>query len=156
MQKENKPKGDYKHLVRIANTDVDGSKTILYALTKIKGISHMFANAVLSIAHIDKEKKAGVLSEAEVKKVDEIVRQPEKFEVPTWMLNRRKDYDSGEDKHLLTSDLDFTKDNDLKRLKKVKSYRGLRHAWNLPVRGQKTKSNFRHNKGKVMGVKRKK
>jgi len=55
----------------------------------------------------------------------------------------------------LVGDLKFTKENDIKLLKKVKSYRGMRHALGLPVRGQRTKSNFRRNKGKAsLGVKR--
>lgn len=149
-------KSDFKHLVRVANTDLDGNKAILYALTKIKGVNFMFANAVLSVANIDKTKKAGNLSDADVEKLNDIVRNPTKYKISAWIFNRRKDYDTGDDKHLLTSDLDFTKDNDLKRLKKIKSYRGLRHAWGLPVRGQRTRSNFRRNKGNVLGVKRKK
>jgi small subunit ribosomal protein S13 len=52
--------------------------------------------------------------------------------------------------------LKFAKENDVKMMKKIKSYRGLRHQWSLPVRGQRTKSNFRRNKGKgSLGVKRK-
>ena len=53
-------------------------------------------------------------------------------------------------------DLIFSKQQDVRRLQKIKSYRGLRHAANLPLRGQRTKSNFRRNKGKAVGVKRKK
>ena len=51
--------------------------------------------------------------------------------------------------------MSFTQDNDIKMLKKIKSYKGIRHSLGLPVRGQRTRSNFRKNKGKVMGVKRK-
>ena len=55
--------------------------------------------------------------------------------------------------HLINTDLDLSKDGDIKRMKKVKSYKGLRHTWGLPVRGQRTRSNFRKNKGKVsLGV----
>ena len=71
-------------------------------------------------------------------------------------MNRRRDYDTGEDKHLLIGTLQFSKDNDIKRLKKIKALRGMRHQKGLPVRGQRTKSNFRRNKGKVIGVKKKK
>ena len=67
------------------------------------------------------------------------------------MLNRRKDLETGEDKHLLGTDLMIAKDNDLKLLKKTKSYIGLRHQRRLPVRGQRTQSNFR-NKRKVKKV----
>ena len=50
--------------------------------------------------------------------------------------------------------LKMAKENDVKRMKTIRCYKGVRHAFNLPVRGQRTKSNFRRNKGKVMGVKR--
>ena len=83
------------------------------------------------------------------------MKSPLESGMPLWMVNRRRDYEDNKDKHLVTTDLMFTKDNDLKRLKKIKSYRGVRHTQGLPVRGQRTKSNFRKSKGKVMGVKRK-
>jgi small subunit ribosomal protein S13 len=145
----------YKHIVRIVNTDLNGSLPIAHALTKIKGVGFMFANSVCNIAHMGKDRKTGDLDETEIRRLDEIIRNPAKFGMPNWMLNRRKDFDTGEDKHLLTSDSDFTRSNDIRRLQRIRSYRGLRHAWGLPVRGQRTRSNFRKNKGKVMGVKRK-
>ena len=73
------------------------------------------------------------------------------------MLNRRKNYDDGKDYHIIGGNLSFAEDNDLKRMKKTRSYKGVRHGLGLPVRGQKTRSNFRKNKGKVsLGVIRKK
>ena len=156
MQKENQIK-NVKYFVRIANTDLVGGKSIYHALRKIKGVSFMFANAICSVANIPKNKKAGTLSESEIKKIDEILKDPVKFDLKSWLFNRKRDYDSGEDRHLLTSDLDFTKEFDIRRLKKIKSNRGMRHAWGLPLRGQKAKSNFRRNKRKgALGVKRKK
>ncbi len=117
----------------------------------------MFANAICSVANIAKDKKAGTLSNSEIKKIDEIIKSPIKFNLKSWLFNRKRDYDSGEDKHLLTSDLDFTKEFDVRRLQKIKTNRGMRHAWGLPLRGQRTKSNFRKNKKKAsLGVKRKK
>jgi small subunit ribosomal protein S13 len=71
------------------------------------------------------------------------------------MLNRKKDPEDNLDRHLIGSSLTFTQDNDIKMLKKIKSYKGLRQSLGLPARGQRTKSNFRKNKGKVLGVKRK-
>ncbi len=154
--KQNRPQDkNVKYIVRIANTDVDGNKPILHALRKIKGVSYMFANMVCKVAGVDMRKKAGVLTDEEVNKLDRVVSNPEGFDVPVWLFNRRKDVETGEDKHILTSDLDFTQDTDVKMMKKIKSYRGMRHAFGLPVRGQKTKSNFRRNKGKgSLGVKR--
>lgn len=147
---------EFKHLVRIANTDLEGSKPIAYALRKIKGIGFQFANMICSFSGIEKNKKTGDLTEEDIKKLNGIIADPAKYGAPVWMLNRRKDYEDNSNKHLITSDLDFTKDNDLKRLKKIRSYRGVRHMFGLPVRGQRTKSNFRRNKGKVTGVKKSK
>ncbi len=147
---------DFKHLVRIANTDLDGNKPLYYALTKIKGIGFIFANAVLTAAKLDKKRKIGYLSDEEVKLIDDIIKNPLKHKLPLWLFNRKKDFETGNDIHLFSGDLDFYKENDIKLMKKIKSYRGIRHIYGLPVRGQRTKSNFRRNKGKVMGVKRRK
>lgn len=145
---------DLKYIVRIANTDLDGKKHICVAITKIKGIGRIFANAICNITGIDKEKKTGYLTQEEILKLNEAISNSSSF--PKWMLNRRKDFESGEDMHLITADLAFTKETDIKRMRKTKSYKGMRHSWGLPVRGQKTKSNFRKNKGKVKSVVRKK
>ncbi len=146
---------EFRHIVRIANTDLKGEKQILYAMKKIKGVDVMYANMALSIAGVSKTKRAGDLSDSEVEKIDEALKNPLKNNIPVWLLNRRKDYETGSDGHLLSADLDYEKDNDLKRMKKLKTYKGLRHQWGLPVRGQRTKSNFRKNKGKGLGVKKK-
>lgn len=157
MAEQPQPKSNVKYFVRVANTDLIGSKPVFMALRKIKGVNFMFSNAVCTSAGISKLKKAGTLSDAEVKSLEEVLKNPIAFGIPSWMFNRRKDYDTGADKHILTSDLDFNLEFDLRRLKKIKSNRGLRHAWGLPTRGQKTKSNFRKNKRKgALGVKKKK
>jgi small subunit ribosomal protein S13 len=145
----------YKHIVRIVNTDLNGSVAIVHALTKIKGVSYMLANTACNVANIEKVRKTGELEDGDIRKLDDVIRNPARYGVPSWMFNRRNDWESGEDKHLLSSELDFVRANDIRRLQRIKSYRGLRHAWGQPVRGQRTRSNFRRNKGKVMGVKRK-
>ena len=149
------PKQELKYFVRIANTDLDGNKPIHLSLTKIKGIGFMFSNAILNTASIDKTKKTGYLSDEEVAKIDEIIKEPLKVKMPSWLFNRKKDPEDNSDKHLTGVNLTFTQDNDIKMMKKIKSYKGIRHSLGLPVRGQRTRSNFRRNKGKVMGVKRK-
>ena len=146
---------EYKHIIRIANVDLPGDKTLALALTKIKGIGMNFAHALCTAANIDKHLKAGSLSDEQVKKLNQVAEHINSSGIPVWMYNRKKDFDEGKDKHLLTGNLIFTLDNDLKRLKKIKSYRGLRHMRGLTVRGQRTKSNFRRNKGKVVGVTKK-
>jgi len=145
---------DFKHIVRIVNTDLDGNKPIGHALTKIRGVGKIFANSICLVAGVDRFKKTGVLPDADVKKLDDVIKNPSK--IPVWMYNRRQDIETGEDRHILTADLDFIQGKDIRTMRKTKSYKGMRHAVGLPVRGQRTISNFRRDKGKVMGVKRKK
>jgi small subunit ribosomal protein S13 len=144
---------DFKHIVRVANVDIPGEKILSVSLTKIKGVGKSFAHAICVAATIDKSTKTGNLTNDEVKKLNSVVTTFDS--IPKWMYNRTKDYDTGEDKHILTGDLIFSKDNDIKRLKRIKSYTGLRHQKGLTVRGQRTRSNFRRHKGKVVGVKKK-
>lgn len=135
-----------RYIIRVANTDLAGERQIGIALTKIRGVSIMFASAICHVAGINAAHKAGDLSEAEEARLNEVIKQPAKFGIPEWMLNRRKDPETGEDSHLIGSDVNFTRDNDIKRMRKLRSYKGLRHAEGLTVRGQRTKSNFRKNK----------
>jgi small subunit ribosomal protein S13 len=146
-------KDDFKYFVRIANTDLDGNKSIGNALKKIKGVSFMFSNMICNFAGVDKMSKTGYLKDEEVKKLDDVLNNPLKYNAPSWMLNRRKNYEDGKDYHVITGNLSFAEENDVKRMKKIRSYRGVRHGQGLPVRGQRTKSNFRKNKGKAsLGV----
>nr|MBA4404708.1 30S ribosomal protein S13 [Nanoarchaeum sp.] len=142
-----------KFMIRIFSTDLDGSKPINTALRKVKGISFAMSNAICHISGVDREKKAGLLTDEEVKKIELVLKEVDKF--PVWMLNRRKDYDDGKDVHLVGVDLKLRNEFDIKRLRKIKSYRGSRHANKQPSRGQRTKAHFRSNK-KTLGVKRKK
>lgn len=146
---------NFKHIVRVANVDIPGEKLIRFSLTKIKGVGVHFADAICIVAGIDKQSKTGNLNDKQVEKLNEVVKDPVQSGIPAWMFNRKNDYETGEDKHLITGNLHFVQDNDLKRLKKIKSLRGLRHQKGLPVRGQRTRSNFRKSKGKVVGVKKK-
>ena len=146
---------NYKHIVRIANVDVPGDKPVRISLTKIKGVGINFADVACTLAGIEKQTKTGTLSDEQIAKLNDVVNNPSESGFPDWMLNRRKDYETGEHKHILTGTLNFVKDNDLKRLKKIKTLRGMRHQKGLPVRGQRTRSNFRKSKGKVVGVKKK-
>ena len=155
-QEAKKPGSEFKHIVRVANADLDGAKPLVMGLQKIRGVGHMFAHTICTLAKISPTHKTGELSDAQISKLDELVNNPIKNNAPLWILNRRKDPEDGEDKHLITGDLKFNQENDVKMLKKIKAYRGMRHAAGLPVRGQRTKSNFRKNKGKVTGVAKKK
>jgi len=153
MEKTLESKKQEERLMRILAKDIEGKMTIYAGLSKIKGISWTFSNAICKKLKLDKKRKIGSLTEEEIEKIEKFAK---KSELPEYLLNRRKDFNSGEDKHLVGSDLDLTKEFDIKRLKKIKSYRGLRHLNNLPLRGQRTKSNFRKNRRKGSGIKKKK
>ena len=146
-------KDEFKHIVRLVDADLNGNKKLLTSLRKIKGVSFSFANAICSVIDIDPEKKVGYLTDEEIKKLAEVIRNPQKFNIVTWLYNRKKDKTTGQDKHLVGSELNFQKDFDIKFLKKIKCYKGIRHSQGLPVRGQRTKGHFRH--GKTMGVRKK-
>jgi small subunit ribosomal protein S18e len=83
------------------------------------------------------------LTPEEIEKVVQVLTNPGDFDIPSWMLNRRKDYKTGKDKHLHTNELDFTLRDDLDRLRKARVHRGLRHMWGWKVRGQHTKTTGR-------------
>ena len=146
----------FKHIVRIANVDIPGEKGVSISLTHMKGVGKNLAHILCTLAGIPRQTKTGNLTDDQIKKLDAVVREPIKSGVPIWLTNRRRDFETGEDKHLLGGSLNFSKENDIKREKKIKTLRGVRHGRKLPVRGQRTKSNFRRSKGKVVGVKKKK
>ncbi len=147
---------EIRHIVRIANTDLKGHKETFVALNRIKGVSFAFNNAVCKVAKIDPRKKIGLLTDEELRRIVDILKDPQAFNIPTWMLNKQREYESGADMHVIAVDWDLAREEDLKRLKKIKCYRGIRHSLKAPVRGQRTRSNFRANKGKVVGVKKNK
>ena len=124
-----------------------------YALSKVKGISLSLANAILKKAGISPDKRAGFLTETDVEKVEEIIQDPAKHGLPAWLLNRRKDAETGKDGHVISADLVLRTKMDVEQQKIIKSWRGYRHAYGLKVRGQRTKTTGRA--GKALGVKKK-
>ena len=145
--KEENP--DFKYIVRVANTDLDGKYQVIPALAQVKGLGLRTAAIVATKAGVDAYQKIGDLSDADVAKLQEAVENLE-GNLPAWMLNRRKDIDSGEDNHLIGSDVEIRLRDDLNRLKKIRTYRGLRHESGQKVRGQRSRSNGRT--GLTLGV----
>jgi len=144
---------EFRHILRIIDKDVDGTLVAPYALKKVKGISLSIANAILKKANINPNTRAGFLTEAEVDKIEEIIREPTKYGIPNWLINRRKELETGKDKHLISADLVLRTKMDIEQMKEIKSWRGYRHAYGLKVRGQRTKTTGRS--GKALGVKKK-
>ncbi len=140
-------------LIRVLGTDLDGEKNVIQAILKIKGVGHSFAKAICVAAKIDPRKKLGSFAESEIAELENALKDPEKIGVPKWMLNRRRDIETGKDMHMTSSDVDVTRKFDVQRMINKRSYKGVRHMLGLPVRGQRTRSSFRH--GKTVGVVRK-
>ncbi len=142
-------------LVRILGKDIRGDKKTYVGLTRIKGISWALSNAICKKSGVSHDKRIQDLSPEELKKIESFIQSPD---VPKFLKNRRKDFDTGDDKHVYGADLDLRKDFDIKRLKKIKSYKGWRHTAGQPVRGQRTKSHFRKDKKRsgAVGVRTKK
>ena len=143
-----------KKIIRIAKEDLDGDLPIERALWKIKGIGKNFAHAIRVALGYDSKKKLGELSEEEIKKLEDCIYNPRKYNIPSWLYNNRRDLETGEDMHLVGSELALKIKTRIDFLKKIRCYRGIRHSLNLPVRGQRTRAHFR--KGATVGVQRKK
>lgn len=143
---------EYRHILRIAGKDIEGSKKIIIALSQVKGLGYNLSQVILQSLNISSNMRIGFLTEKEVSDIEAAIKNPSLIGIPNWYLNRRKDSDTGTDKHLLTSDLDFTISADIEREKTVYSWRGYRHMFGLRVRGQCTRTTGR--KGGAVGVKK--
>ena len=152
-KKVTKAREEIREIIRVSGTDLDGSKPLIRALKKIKGISHNISKAICTVSGIDANKRLGSLTESEIKKIEEVIKDPLKFGIPVRLANRKKDRETGKDVHLTGPDLDIAKRFDIQKEIDMKSYKGTRHMFGLPARGQRTRSSFR--KGKVVGVVRK-
>jgi len=144
---------EFQHIIRIADTDLDGTLKVDYALTKIKGVGIRLAEVIAKKAKVNIENRLGFLSDAEVKRIKDVIENPSKYDVPGWLLNRSKDNKTGNNLHLVGSDLVLQTKTDIDEMKKMKSWKGIRHAHGLKVRGQRTRTTGR--KGRVVGVKKK-
>ena len=144
---------EFRHIVRILGSDSAGTLKVSYSISSIKGVGFTLANAVLKKAGINPDLRSGFLTEADISKIEDIVKDPSKYSLPTWIFNRRKDSDSGKDMHLISADLILRAKTDIDEAKNIRSWRGYRHAYGLKVRGQRTKTTGRS--GKSLGVKKK-
>jgi len=144
---------EFRHIVRIAGADIDGSKKFIYGLSKIKGVGISLASAICRAANLKPDMRVGYLSEDEVGKVEDIITDPVKHNIPVRLFNRRKDLESGRDAHIVGADLTLRQKLDIDFLKDIKAWRGTRHSLGLKVRGQRTRTTGRM--GKTVGVKKK-
>jgi len=144
--------GDFRHLVRIAGRDLDGSKKLIVAISDLRGVGYNFASVVTSRIGLDPKARLGTLSEEQVREVENAVLSAAKSTLPGWYYNRRSDPNTGETKQLLGSDLDFVIKGDVDDEKNIQSWKGVRHSLGLKVRGQRTRTTGR--KGRTVGVRK--
>jgi small subunit ribosomal protein S13 len=149
---EGKASEDFRYIVRIANTDLDGNRSVVVALTGVKGVGLRVAEAVADMAGVARSTKIGELPEERTEEIAAILENLAE-RLPPWMLNRQKDWDSGADLHLYGTDVDVRRRDDVNRLKMIRAYRGIRHELGQKVRGQRTRSNGRS--GLTVGVMKK-
>ena len=151
--KESLTKKEFKYIVRLANTDIDGEKTVVQGLTAIKGIGKHMSMLIADKAGLDRFEKIGNLTEEQIQLLQDTIDRISEI-TPSWMMNHQKEFYTGENIHLIGPDIDMRLREDINVLKKIRCYRGIRHELGLPVRGQRTRSNGR--KGLALGVSRKK
>ena len=147
-----KTEKDFKFILRIFNSNIEGKQKIPYALRKIKGIGRRFAKVVTIKAGLDPNRRAGELTEEEIEKIVDVVNKPLDYDLPKWILNRKKDVKDGTYTQQVANGWDTKIREDLERMKKMKLHKGLRHYFGLRVRGQHTCSTGR--RGKTIGVSR--
>ena len=117
-------------MARIAGVDIPSEKQVQIALTYIYGVGPKFARDILAAANVEPTTRVKNLTEAEEQRIREIVD---------------RDY-------TVEGDLQRLVTNNIKRLKDINAYRGLRHKAGLPVNGQRTRTNARTRKGKSVAV----
>jgi small subunit ribosomal protein S13 len=123
-------------MARIAGVDIPREKRVIVAVTYIHGIGPTSARKILAAANVPPEVRVRDLTEEQVNRLREVIDRQFKVE----------------------GDLRREVSLNIKRLMEIGAYRGLRHRRNLPVRGQRTKTNARQRRGpkKTVGIRRKK
>jgi small subunit ribosomal protein S13 len=132
---------------------VDGSKKLAHGLSKIRGVGINFAQAVAKTCQINPDARVGTLRDEDIQKIEAVINNPEKTGLPVFLYNRRKDLESGLDKHLHDPDVSLRTKMDIDFMKSIKCWKGIRHSWGLKVRGQKTRTTGRT--GRAVGVRKK-
>ncbi|MFH0884356.1 MAG: 30S ribosomal protein S13 [Candidatus Micrarchaeota archaeon] len=150
-------KETFRGIVRIAGKDVKGEVSLKRALSAVRGINHTLAVAASAVLHkelsVDPDGRVGDLSEEQIDKIDNVLHNLQDYGVPKFLLNRRSDFASGKDRHVIMNDFLFEATQDLDREKKAYSWKGFRHTYGQKVRGQRTRNTGRT--GMAVGVLRK-
>lgn len=150
VTKEHKP--DFKFIVRLAETDLNGERPIQLALTDIRGIGLRTAILVTDKVNLPRKTPIGDLTDEQIEHLGAALQALPDY-CPPWMLNRQNDIDTGADLQVFGPDLAMNVREDINLMKKIRCYKGIRHETGQKVRGQRTKSNGRT--GLTVGVTKK-
>ncbi len=138
----------------MAGRDINGSYNIVRGLGQIKGIGYNLARALAKCYTvkygIDEKTEIGTLEDAQIAQLEAMIKEPAKAGVPLYMLNRRKDSETGVDMHVIGTDLIVKIRQDVDMGIKMQTWIGSRHQYGQKVRGQKTRSTGRT--GATVGV----
>ena len=142
-------KAKYSLLIRMIQTSIEGHRKIPFGLSQIRGVGRRLAQAIVRVAGMDPDRRIGLLTEEELEKLEKMIKDPVKFGIPRWMVNRQKDLRTGDYRHVSGTDLELLLKMDIDRMKRTRSWKGIRHMYHLKVRGQRTRTTGRH--GLVVG-----
>jgi small subunit ribosomal protein S13 len=117
-------------MARISGVTIPSEKQLHVALTYVYGIGPKFSADILATANVDGTIRVKDLTDAEISRIQEAVNE----------------------KYIVEGELQRIVNGNIKRLKDIGSYRGLRHKANLPSRGQRTKTNARTRRGRKLTV----
>ena len=148
---------EVKGIVRLAGRDLNGGLRLKRALTSIKGIGINLGDVVAAIAYkhlgLSDQTLVGELSEEEIEKLEHLMYNLNQHGVPIRMFNRQKDIFTGNDTHVISTDLTYIVKQDIDHERDAYTWKGYRHTYGQKVRGQRTRSTGRT--GMTVGVLRK-
>ncbi|UCE46139.1 MAG: 30S ribosomal protein S13 [Methanobacteriota archaeon] len=148
-----KKSDDFRYIVRLVNTDLDGNKDLVIALSGIKGVGLRTAEIIVRMAGMPRDVKIGDLSEEKTEELEKLVQEYSE-KAPHWAVNRQHDWSSGADLHLVGTEVDLSERDDVNLMRMIRSYKGVRHETGQKVRGQRTRANGRS--GLTLGVMKRK
>ena len=156
-QEKTSPKVDYgkdfKYIVRIVNSDLEGTKPTIIAIQGVRGVGARVADIIIRRAGVDRMAKIGTVSDEKIDEMEMLIKSYSEY-TPAWAVNRQHDVESGADLHIVGIDLEVSLKDDINRMKMIRSYKGVRHETGQKVRGQRTRANGRT--GLTLGVMRQK
>jgi len=117
-------------MARISGVTIPNDKQIWVALTYVYGIGPKTADDILTAAKVERTVRAKDLTDAEIARIQDYINEH----------------------YTVEGELQRIVNGNIKRLKDIKAYRGMRHAQNLPAHGQRTKTNARTRRGRKLTV----